>query len=89
VIWRPARTLSPDEVLALMRPRSIVESRTIKGTGLAGTSTIGIVATEAAQEVAPLLPYADSLKWVFVVLTLVGIGFAMYARIDDWQEGRK
>jgi lysozyme len=89
VIWRPVRTLSPQEVMALIQPRSLTESRTIKGTGLAGASTVGVVATEAAQEMAPLLPYADSLKWAFVALTLVGIGFAMYARIDDWKKGRK
>ena len=75
--------------MALMQPRKIAESRTIQGTSTAGVGTVGVVATEAAQEISPLLPYADTLKWVFVVLTLVGIGFAMYARVDDWGKGRK
>ena len=89
VIWRPIRTLSQEEIMAFMQPRKIVESRTIQGTSTAGVGTVGVVATEAAQEISPLLPYADTLKWVFVVLTLVGIGFAMYARVDDWGKGRK
>jgi len=89
VIWRPAKTLSAGEVLELMKPRSIVESRTIQGTATGGVGTVGVVATEAAQEISPLLPYADTLKWVFVILILVGVGFAMYARIDDWNRGRK
>ena len=89
VIWSPIKTLSQEEIMVLMKPRKIAESRTIQGTSTAGIGTVGVVATEAAQEISPLLPYADNLKWVFVVLTLVGIGFAMYARIDDWGRGRK
>lgn len=89
VIWRPIKTLSPQEVLALMEPRSLTDSRTIQGTGTAIISTVGAVATEVAQEVFPLVPYVDSLKYVFVVLTLIGIGYAMYARKDDWDRGRK
>ena len=88
VIWKPVKTLSAEEILSLMQPRSLSQSRTIQGTGAAGVGTIGTVATETAQEIFPLLPYADSLKYVFVALTLIGIGYAMYARIDDWNRGR-
>lgn len=89
VIWRPVKTLSQEEIMDLLKPRRMVESRTLQGTGTAGLGTVGVVATEAAQEISPLLPYADTLKWVFVALTLLGVGFAMYARIDDWNRGRK
>lgn len=88
VIWKPIRTLLPSEVLALLKSRKLAESRTIQGTGTAGVGTLGTVASEAAQEVFPLVPYVDSLKYVFVVLTLIGIAYAMYARIDDWNRGR-
>lgn len=89
VIWKPIKALSAGEVLSLMKPRSLPESRTIQGTGAAGVGTMGAMASEAAQEVFPLLPYVDSLKYVFVALTLLGIGYAMYARVDDWNRGRK
>jgi hypothetical protein len=68
---------------------TLAKSRTIQGSGVAAASTVGAVATETAQEIMPLLPYADSLKYVFVVLTLIGVGYAMYARIDDHKKGRK
>jgi len=89
VVWKPVRTLSSEEILRLMQPRRVTNSRTLQGASLAGFSQIGALATEAAEDVFPLLPYADSLKWVFVALTLVGVGFAMYARLDDWNKGRK
>ena len=31
----------------------------------------------------PLVPYLDSLRWVFIAAALAGIAVAIYARIDD------
>lgn len=81
---RPAR-----EVLA--------ESRTLKGTGAAGVATVGAAGVEVAQEVLteaqgailPLVPDLDSLRWLFIALALGGIAVAVWARVDDWQKGRR
>jgi len=75
----------------------LAESRTLRGAGAAGIATIGAAGVEVAQEVLadaqatvlPLVPYLDSLRWVFVVLALVGIGVAIYARLDDWRKGTR
>ncbi len=75
----------------------LAESRTLKGGGTAGIATVGAAGVEVAQNVLaetqsairPLVPYLDTLRWVFIVLALIGIIVAIHARIDDWKRGRR
>ena len=74
---------------------ALAESRTLKGTGVAGVATVGAAGVEVAQEVlaeaqgaiVPLLPYLDTLRWLFIALALGGIAVAVWARVDDWKKG--
>jgi hypothetical protein len=76
---------------------ALAQSRTLKGTGAAGAATVGAGGVEVAQEimaeaqgaVLPLVPYLDTLRWVFIALALGGIGIAVWARLDDWRKGRR
>jgi len=82
-------TLPAREVLA--------ESRTLRGTGAAGVATLGAAGVEVAQEVLaeaqgavlPLVPYLDTLRWVFIALALAGIAVAVWARVDDWKRRQR
>ena len=73
----------------------LAESRTLRGTGTAGVATLGTAGVEVAQEVLteaqgavrPLVPYLDTLRWVFIALALGGIAVAIWARVDDWRKG--
>ena len=73
----------------------LAESRTLKGTGAAGLATVGAAGVEVAQEVLaeaqdailPLVPYLNTLRWVFIALALAGIAVAVWARVDDWKKG--
>lgn len=84
-----SETPSAREVLA--------ESRTMKGGGAAGVATLGAAGVEVAQQVLaetqsavlPLVPYLDTLRWVFTAVALGGIAVTIYARLDDWQSGRR
>lgn len=75
----------------------LAESRTMKGSGAAGVATVGAAGVEVVQNVLadaqsailPLVPYLDTLRWVFIAVAIVGIGVAIYARIDDWKRGRR
>ena len=75
----------------------LAESRTLKGGGAAGVATIGAAGVEVAQEVLaetqgailPLVPYLDTLRWLFIAVALAGIAVAIYARLDDWRRGRR
>ena len=65
--------------------------------GAAGAATLGAAGVEVAQSVLaeaqsailPLVPYLDTLRWVFIAVALAGIAVAIYARIDDWKRGRR
>ena len=75
----------------------LAESRTLRGTGAAGAATVGAAGVEVAQDVLaeaqgavmPLVPYLDTLRWVFIALALGGIAVAVWARLDDWRKGRR
>jgi len=72
-------------------------SRTLKGGGAAGVATLGAAGVEVAQGVLaeaqgailPLVPYLDTLRWVFIALALAGIAVAVWARVDDWTRGQR
>ena len=74
---------------------TIAQSRTLKGTGAAGVATVGAAGVEIAQgvlaeaqgAVLPLVPYLDTLRWLFIALALTGIAVAVWARLDDWKRG--
>jgi zinc D-Ala-D-Ala carboxypeptidase len=74
---------------------ALAESRTLRGAGAAGVATVGAAGVEVAQEVLaeaqgavlPLVPYLDTLRWLFIALALGGIAVAVWARIDDWKKG--
>ena len=65
--------------------------------GAASVATIGAAGTEVAQEVLaetqeailPLVPYLDTLRWLFIGVALAGIAVAIHARLDDWRKGRR
>lgn len=73
----------------------LAQSRTLRGTGAAGVATIGAAGVEVAQDilaeaqsaVLPLVPYLDTLRWIFIALALAGIAVAIWARTDDWKKG--
>jgi len=68
----------------------------MKGGGAAGVATLGAAGVEVAQNilaetqsaVLPLVPYLDTLRWVFITVALGGIVVTIYARLDDWKRGR-
>jgi zinc D-Ala-D-Ala carboxypeptidase len=92
----PVRAV-PFATEALPAREELSQSRTLKGTGAAGVATLGAAGVEIAHEVIteaqgavlPLVPYLDTLRWVFIALALAGIGVAVWARVDDWRRGQR
>lgn len=76
---------------------NLTESRTMKGGGAAGVATIGAAGVEVVQQAVadtqsvlqPLIPYLDTLRWLFIAAALIGIGITVYARWDDWRKGKR
>jgi zinc D-Ala-D-Ala carboxypeptidase len=75
----------------------LAQSRTMRGGGAAGVATLGAAGVEIAQSVLsetqtailPLVPHLDTLRWVFIAVALCGVVVTIYARLDDWQRGRR
>ena len=92
----PARAV-PFATEAPPAREALAQSRTLRGTGAAGVATVGAAGVEVAQEVLaeaqgavlPLVPYLDTLRWLFIVLALGGIAIAVWARLDDWKKGQR
>jgi hypothetical protein len=76
---------------------SLSERRTLRGGGPAGVATAGAGGVEVAQQVLadtqgavlPLVPYLDTLRWLFIAIALGAIVVAIYARLDDRGKGRR
>lgn len=92
----PART-SPFAADIPPAREHLADSRTLKASGAAGIGTVGAAGAEVAQQalaeaqsaIQPLMPYLDSLRWLFIALALGGIAVTIYARLDDWKRGRR
>ncbi len=69
----------------------------MKGGGAAGVATIGAAGVEVAQDILaetqsviqPLIPYLDTMRWLFIAVALIGVSVTIYARWDDWRKGRR
>ncbi len=55
--------------------------------GAAGVDVAQEVLAEAQGAVLPLVPYLDTLRWLFIALALAGIAVAVWARLKDWKKG--
>ena len=69
----------------------------MKGGGTAGVATVGAAGIEVLQDslaetqgaVQALVPWLDTFRWIFIVLALAGIAVTVYARLEDWNRGRR
>lgn len=76
---------------------NLADSRTMQGAGAAGVATLGAggvdalreALTEAQGAVQPLIPWLDTLRWLFLALALAGIAVTILARLDDWCRGQR
>jgi hypothetical protein len=71
------------------KERKLTDTRTVRGGMAAGVGTLGATVAEQAEQIAPLAGMSDMLKYAFVALTIAGIGLTLYARKDDWDEGKR
>ncbi|MDD3181302.1 MAG: structural protein P5 [Alphaproteobacteria bacterium] len=76
-------------------PKNLQHTRTVRGGQAATAATVGLGALQAVQDgMAPvrdslqmLVPYLDVAKWLLLVITLIGVGNMIWARIDDNRKG--
>lgn len=96
----PIQVVRPTEVSDCRTPHDVrgacdVKARSIiagtaEGQAAAGTGigTLGVAASEAAGQLAPLADISQTVKLVFIALTIVSVGLGLYAtwrKINDRQ----
>lgn len=69
--------------------KPLAKSKTMAGAGAAGIGTVGSVLGDAATNLESLIMYSDSIKMVFLGLTVAGIALVTYSRITDHKEGER
>ncbi|NCC03459.1 MAG: structural protein P5 [Proteobacteria bacterium] len=84
-------------VLAGVEPptKSLQQTRTVKGGQAATAATVSLGALESIRDgfdpakdtLQMLAPYLDIAKWILLVITLIGIGVMIWARVDDYRKG--
>lgn len=84
-------------VLAGVEPKApdLAQSRTVRGGKAAMAATAGAGLLDAVQQTLDpaktallgVAPYVDSVKWLLLAITLIGIGVMVWARIDDHRKG--
>ena len=47
------------------------------------------VVAETRTVILPLVPYLETLRWLFIALALGGIAITIYAQLDDWKRWRR
>jgi len=67
------------------------KTRTIRGAQIASTgvglTAVSEVVTQVQDQLAPIIPYAQTLKYVFLAAAIIGICITVYARLDDRRKG--
>lgn len=93
----PDAVLDKGLLLAGVEPpqKDLSDTRTIKGAKLATAATGTGVLVEAARQLEPVLPFLDQAiyyiklfgPWAVAAIALLGIGWMVWARIDDKRRG--
>ena len=71
------------------KPIWLMPLSTICACRAAGVEVAQSVLAETQSAVLPLMPYLDTLRWVFIAAALAGIAVTIYARLDDWKRGQR
>ena len=58
-----------------------------KAASVAGAGALGVACTDAASQLAPFSDLLPVLRWIFIGLTLAGVGFGLYTSIQKIRMG--
>lgn len=77
--------LPPMEGGAEAHDQALAKTPSGKAKIVASIGAVGTAATDAAQQVQPLMDFLPTLKWIFVALTVVGIGIGFWVQVKQLQ----
>lgn len=81
-MWAKGSFVESSTTKAEAKDKPLAKSREVMGGTVAGGMvTATAVINETAAQIEPLAMYSETIKTVFLVIALLGIGFAIYARV--------
>lgn len=81
-MWAKGEFVQSSTTVAVSVEKPLMQSKTMAGSGVAGIMVTGTaILNETKEQLMPLVPYADTIKTVFLAVALAGIGLTIYARI--------
>jgi lysozyme family protein len=85
-VVNPTATLSQGKARASdTKATSTPEGRGAIATGI---GTAGQIIAEQAKQLEPVAAFAPALQWLFIALTVAGVGFAVWALLKRIKEGQ-
>lgn len=66
---------------APLAPARLSESRTLQGAAVTSVGTVGAALTDASTQMTMVADYSDTLRIVFIVVTVAGIALTVYGRV--------
>jgi lysozyme len=81
-MWAKGSFVESSTTRAEVKDKPLTKSREVMGGTVAGGMvTATAVINETATQIEPLAMYSETIKTVFLIIALLGIGLAIYARI--------
>jgi lysozyme len=81
-MWAKGSFVESSTTKAEAKDKPLAKSREVMGGTVAGGMvTATAVINETATQIEPLAMYSETIKTVFLVIALLGIGLAIYARV--------
>lgn len=91
--WKAYPKDSWQSKLKAPEPKSVAQSRTLRGAGTAALGQLLQEGTKAVAELSATLPENSDIlifvKMLGLALTLGGIAYVIAARLDDWKAGHR
>lgn len=80
-LWSRGEFVASQDV-DVAAPAKLTGSKTLKGAAITTIGTAGATLTDASQQVSVVAEYSDTLRTIFIILTVAGIALTIYGRIQ-------
>ena len=67
--------------------KPLTKSRTLAGAGMTSLGLLGEPVSEAARQLEPLADMSETIRWLFIGLSVAGVLLVIYARVSDAKAG--
>lgn len=80
--WLREAGIAEREFRAKPKPKPLVKDKSIQAAAFTSTGTAGAALTDAGNQIAIVSDYSDTLRIVFILLIIGGIGLGLYDQLQ-------